>query len=150
MLFPKTADLSAMNACIKAGMVSKFGVDEKKWPKGWISPIKDGDEKSDQPGYAGHWVVLASSSKDYRPGVVDKDRQPITEEDQTFYAGCYARAQIFASGYDYLGKRGVTLRLQNVQKLADGERFSGRKSAQDVFDAYQEDDSSEDSSSYGV
>jgi len=151
MLFPKSADLTALKGAIKAAMIEKFGADPKKWPAGWLNPIKDGDEKADQAGYAGNWVVNASSNEKYRPGVVDRDgKSPITEEDQSFYAGCYARAQVFASGYDYLGKKGVTLRLQNVQKLADGERFSGRKGPSDVFDAYVEDDSSESESSYGI
>lgn len=152
MLFPKKgSDMKPLeNAIDKAG-VDFFGADKKKWPKDFLSPIKDGDEKSDQPGYAGHWVVNASSSKDYRPAVMDRDgTSPITEDDQTFYAGCWARALVFATGYDYLGKKGVTLRLQAVQKLADGERFSGRKAAHDIFEAYGEDDESENEKNYGI
>ena len=150
MLFPKTSDMKELKAAIEWAAIDFFGADKTKWPKNFLNPIKDGDEKSDMQGYAGHWVVNASSNEKFRPGVIDSDgKTPLTEEDQLFYAGCYARAKLFASGYDYLGKKGVTLRLQGVQKLAEGERFSGRKGLTDMFEAYAEDESDKEEN-YGI
>jgi hypothetical protein len=36
-----------------------------------------------------------------------------------------------------MGNKGVTFGLNSVQKWADGERFSGRQSADDAFDDIQ-------------
>ena len=40
-----------------------------------------------------------------------------------------------AYGYDKAGNKGVAFGLQNLQKLGDGERFSGRTAAEDDFDS---------------
>jgi hypothetical protein len=69
-----------------------------------------------------------------QPGLVDQNLQRIISTDD-FYSGCYARATITAYGYDKAGNKGVAFGLQNVQKLADGERFSGRTAAEDDFEA---------------
>lgn len=150
MLFPKNVDLSKpaggqKNSLKQAAFnaaVEKWGPREK-WPKGLRMPFRDGDEKSDTQGYAGHIFVAASSKT--QPGLVDQGLRPILNE-RDFYAGCYARAELIAFAYDTKGNRGVAFSLQNVQKLRDGDPFSGRKKAEDVFDAVE--DSSDDEDSY--
>jgi hypothetical protein len=72
-----------------------------------------------------------------QPGLVDASLQRIISE-QDFYSGCYARATITAYGYDKAGNVGVAFGLQNVQKLRDGEAFSGRTAAENDFDAVDE------------
>lgn len=131
MLFPKShpAARTAIEDAINAAVAAKWGA---KVPKGLKLPIKDGDEK-ESPEYAGHWYLKATST--HRPGLVNADKSPIAEDDGAFYAGCYARAQIRAYAYDQAGNRGVSFDLQNVQKLRDGEPFSGRDSAEEAFDA---------------
>ena len=44
-----------------------------------------------------------------------------------------ATLNVFA--YDKAGNRGVSFRLNNVQKLDDGERLDGRLKAEDDFEA---------------
>ena len=51
------------------------------------------------------------------------------------YGGMYARAKINAYFWEYMGKMGVSLGLQHVQKLRDGETFSGRGKAENDFDS---------------
>lgn len=142
MLFDKKADLKALRLAAENAATEKWG-DKTKWPKTLRLPFKDGNEKAQLPGYEDTIVVSASSQAKYRPGVVDQARSPITEEDGTFYAGCYARAQLLAFAYDMAGNKGVSFALQNVQKMKDGEPFSGRKAAEDVFDSVEETDSTE-------
>lgn len=144
MLFDKKADLKELKRAAENAAMEKFGPKEKR-PKNFRMPFRDGDEdRSDTPGYENSIFVTASSKQ--RPGVVDQQRtQLISEED--FYAGCYARATLIAFAYDTKGNKGVSFSLQNVQKLADGEKFSGRKNAEDEFDSVE--DSSESSESYG-
>lgn len=150
MLFPKSVDLSRpaagqtvslKHAAFNAA-VEKWGPKEE-WPKNLRMPFRDGDEKSDTMGYAGHIFVTASSKN--QPGLVDQGRRPILNEAQ-FYAGCYARAELIAFAYDQMGNKGVGFSLQNLQKLRDGDAFSGRKAAEDVFESVE--DTSEDESSY--
>ncbi len=118
--------------------------DPKTRPKNLRMPFRDGAERSDTPGYD-NCVFITASNKN-QPGLVNQSRQPILNE-RDFYAGCYARAELIAFAYDKAGNRGVSFSLQNVQKLRDGEPFSGRKAAEDVFDAVE--DGSDNEENYG-
>jgi len=143
MLFDKKTDLKELKRAAANAAIEKWGPKEK-WPKSLRMPFRDGDEKTDLQGYEGTIFVSASSKQ--RPGVIDAKKQPITEEDQSFYAGCYARATLIAFAYDKAGNKGVSFSLQNIQKLADGESFSGRKAAEDEFEEVE--DNSENPDSY--
>jgi len=146
MLFPKdSTDLSALKEAMKEARDKKWP-DANKRPKGLRNPIRDGDEKTELQGYAGNWFVFASSPEDQKPQVVDQRLNVITEQSD-FYGGCYARATLNAFAYDTAGNRGISFGLNNIQKLADGESFSGRTSAMDDFDAVDEDFNSSKSDS---
>lgn len=152
MLFDKKTDLGkpangqavSMKQAAFNAATEKWGAKEK-WPKNLRLPFRDGNERSDTPGYENTIFVTASSK--VQPGLVDQGRRPILNE-RDFYAGCYARAELIAFAYDKAGNKGVSFSLQNVQKLKDGEPFSGRKNAEDVFDAVE--DGSDDMENYGA
>jgi hypothetical protein len=130
MLFSKKTDISALKKLAQAVAREKWG---DKIPKGMRNPFRDGDvEKEGMDGYAGCVFVTASSKT--KPGLVDQSVQPIITGDD-FYAGCYARATVNAFAYDRAGNVGVSFGLQNIQKLRDGEPFSGRTKAEDEFSA---------------
>lgn len=154
MLYDKKTDLSkpatnkageplsmSMKQAVFNAATEKWGPKEK-WPKNLRLPFRDGDEKSDTPGYAG--MIFVSASSKQQPGLVNAQRQPILNE-RDFYAGCYARAELIAFAYEKMGNKGVSFSLQNVQKLRDGEPFSGRKNAEDVFDSVEDGSDSEES-----
>ncbi len=93
-------------------------------------PFNDGDLKA-YDGYTGTYSVRAASQ--FPPVIVDTGNikknikpQAILGKEE-FYSGCYARASVtaFAWGKKY-GDKGISFGLQNIQKLADGEPFSGR------------------------
>jgi len=128
LLFPKDVDLSALKAAAAAARKEKWGDNP---PKGLKSPFRDGDEK-EYDGYAG-CIFVSARSKD-QPGVIDADKSAITDP-KRFYSGCYCRATLVAFAYDTGTNKGVSFALNNVQKLADGEPFSARTSAEDDFDA---------------
>lgn len=130
MLFPKSTDLKIMKVAAIAAAAEKWGEDKTKWPKNLRLPFRDGDEKTDLQGYEGHIFVSASSNT--KPGLVDQKREPILAEED-FYSGCYARAELRAFAYDVSGNKGVSFALLNLQKLADGEAFSGKKKAEVAF-----------------
>ncbi len=136
MLFPKKSDLSEIEAIILAAIEARWP-DVAKRPKNIANPLRDGDvERDGTPGYEG--CIFASCSSQEKPQIIDFEKKELFD-DTEFYAGCYARASIVAYTYDIKGNRGVALGLQNVQKLADGEKFSGRAKAADEFDAVSSD-----------
>lgn len=143
MLFPKDADLSTIKEAIKQAKIAKYGPKEN-WPESLQSPVTDGDNKkfADKEGYKGCWAIKASTGEDQRPGVVDENVVPITDQSK-FYPGCYARAYVYAYAWEYMGKEGVSFILDHVQKTRDGKSFGGKKPADQVFTPVQsgEDDS---------
>lgn len=158
MLFDKKQDLTAVKKAIRAAKIEKFGADEKKWPKVIKSPVQDGDgeagmsKKKGEPmeGYAGHWVIKASTNENQRPGIVDRNGEEILKESD-FYAGCYARAYIYAYVWEFpkgSGKYGVGFILDHLQKLKDGKAFSGKKPVSEVFGAVAGDDFADDEENF--
>lgn len=131
---------------IKAAKIAKWGDDESKWPrKIHISVFKDGNDWVDQEGYK-NTVVFTPRNRS-RPQIVDQKLQPITEEDKTFYAGCFALVACRAYAYEYgKVKKGVTLSLESIQKHSDGKRFDGRLDAGEVFEELE--DTSDDEENY--
>lgn len=128
MLFDKNTNLDAMKEAVAQCAAEKWG---NKIPKDLRSPFRDGDEK-DLDGYKGTTYVKASSKT--RPGLVDKDLQPILSQEE-FYPGCYARASLSVFAYDRTGNKGVSFGLMNIQKLDEGESFSGKSKPEDDFKA---------------
>lgn len=154
LMFDKSQDLTqpgvtnglSLKRIIHNAAVEAWGSDKSKWPKKRRLPIRDGDEdRGDKEGYQNTFFISASS-KD-RPGLVDQRLQVVStpqEIRETFYAGCYVRAELIAYSYNKAGNIGVGLALQNLQKLADGEKLSGRKDATKVFDAVEDGSDDED------
>lgn len=132
MLFPKDADIMPLKRLVKAAI-------DKKWPNNQPPtssmklPFKDGDQHKNS-NYDGFTVCRAASK--YQPGVIDQKKNDILDPKE-FYSGCWARATLIAYAYDTAGNKGVSLGLQNLQKLRDDEAFSGMRSAQDDFDAVE-------------
>jgi hypothetical protein len=143
LLFSDKTKLQALRDAVDQAKADKWGPKEK-WPKNLRSPFRDGNEKSELQGYENCIFITASSKQP--PGVVNQRVEYITEKSGGIYAGCYVRATINAYAYDTAGNRGVAFGLQNIQKTRDGQPFSGRKKAEEDFDAVE--DSSEDQSSY--
>lgn len=124
----------AIEAAKKAAVTLKWGGKE---PKKLDMPLRDGDEKEDDI-YADHLFVNAKSTT--RPGVCDKNKQPIVDEED-IYSGVWAIVSVTFFGYDISGNRGVACGLNNIMKFKDGERLGGRASAEtDFADIDMEDD----------
>lgn len=120
--------IADLKAIVKEAATAKWG---DKLPAGLIHPLKSGDEgaKADYDGYgAGVYCFNASSGEKFPPAVVGLQRdgagQFIRLEPKDVYSGCYARLSISAYAYDNK-KKGVSLNLHAVQKLADGESLGG-------------------------
>ncbi len=134
MLFPKEADLAPLKKAVREVIVGTWGEDKTKWPKNLKTPFKDGNEKNLE-SYANMTVVEARSKQ--KPGLVDKNRQEIIDADEV-YSGCWMRATVNAYAYDVNGNRGVSLGLNNLQKMKDDTALSGKSNAKDDFDEVEE------------
>lgn len=102
----------------------------KELPGNFRKPFRDGEEKADLQGY-GKGKVFCSFSSKMKPGLVDLNLQSLESADE-FYPGCLARVTLTAYAYDNVGK-GVAFGLQNIQKVADGERLDSRTNADADF-----------------
>lgn len=107
------------------------------------SPFRDGaaeDNKEADGTYKaglGIGTVFIRASSLYKPGVINADKSEILNP-QDIYGGCYGHAQVNPYWYKHpVGGEGVTFGLENVQKARDGEPFSGRQKAEDVFEAIE-------------
>lgn len=120
-----------MKTAVTAAAVGKWGPDKAKWPKQLQSPWHDGTEK-DYDGYD-ETIIYASASSKQKPGLVDAKMNNIIEAGE-FYGGCYAQATVTVFAYDNM-KKGVSFGLRNIQKVRDGEPFSGASKPEDDFGA---------------
>lgn len=86
--------------------------------------LRDGAEKASMDGF-GEDTVFVSSSNDKRPGVFDRDRTPLSQEDGRIYGGCRVNGnvEIWAQENKY-GKR-INASLKGVQFVADDTPFGG-------------------------
>jgi hypothetical protein len=144
MLIPKNDPQIKELKKLVADTAREFWPEENKRPKNVMNPIKDGDTDlmedgtlrcEKYPEMAGHYVVSASTVD--RPGVVDHDVQPILDETE-IYSGCFCRTKVHAYAYgpsktNPLIKSGVAIGFNNIQKVKDGEAFTGKSRPEDDF-----------------
>lgn len=85
--------------------------------------LRDGDTKAEYDGFEGNMYISASNDK--RPGVFDRDRTPLTEQDGRPYPGCYlnVRVEVWAQDNQY-GRR-INAQILGVQFSKDGTPFGG-------------------------
>ena len=108
-----------------------------KIPGNLKTPLRDGDvDRPDDEAYAGCYFLNANSKT--KPGIVDKDVQPILDQSEV-YSGCYARLTLNFYAYNSNGNKGIAAGLGNIQKLEDGEPLGGVTRAEDDFDSVGED-----------
>lgn len=97
--------------------------------------LKDGDEV-DSPGYEGHLALRASNNK--RPTVIDRDRSPLTEDDDVIYPGCYVVAKIGLWAQDNKYGKRINCNLHGVQFHSDGDSFTSDRVTADDFEDLDE------------
>lgn len=103
-----------------------------------ITCFQDGDNK-DCNGYENHMALKASTSR--RPLVIDRDKSPITEDDNVVYAGCYVNAIVSLWFSDHpTGGKQILANLDGVQFAKDGAPFGDAGISVDAFDAFGSDD----------
>ena len=140
-LIPKT-DKKTLLAIHKAVEAAKEDGKTRKWggkiPPNLKMPLRDGDiDRPDDENYQ-ECMFLNATSKE-APQVVDRRVQPITDP-MMVYSGCYCNVSVNFYPFNDNGNRGVAASLGNVQFVRDGERLSGRASAESDFDALEDEE----------
>ena len=103
-----------------------------KIPANLKLPLRDGDnDRPDDENYK-DCVFLNATSKE-PPQIVDRHKNPITDQ-MAVYSGCYCNISINFYAFNVNGNRGIAAGLGNIQFVKDGERLSGRASADAEFD----------------
>ena len=130
--------VAKIEAAIEAAKNEGKGKWGGKIPKNIKLPLRDGDiDREDDEAYAGKYFFNASSN--YKPEVLDRYKQPIVDPDE-LYSGCYAYVSINFYPYDFNGTKGVAAGLNNIMKVAEGERLGGVTSAETDFADIEFDD----------
>jgi len=98
---------------------------QQEWFKGKIGTanlfFRDGaDSGKDEQENA--WVISASESR-RRPQVMNRDKSPITAEDDIVYSGCYVNVLIRPWKQENKHGKKINANLVGVQFVRDGERF---------------------------
>lgn len=142
-VIPKS-DKKTVTKIQKAVEAAKEDGKARRWsgkiPPNLKLPLRDGDiDRPDDENYADSYFLNATS-KD-APQVVDRRVQPITDP-MMVYSGCYCNVSVNFYPFNANGNRGVAAGLGNIQFVKDGERLSGRASADADFNAL--DDEEED------
>lgn len=140
-LIPKS-DKKTLAKIHKAVEAAKEDGKTRKWggkiPGNLKLPLRDGDiDRPDDENYENCFFVNATS-KD-APQVVDRRVQPITDP-MMVYSGCYCNVSVNFYAFNANGNRGVAAGLSNIQFVKDGERLSGRASADSEFEEMDEDE----------
>lgn len=140
LVFPEGSDLRPLQKAVLEAA-------EAQWPGKAQSMIKAGKlrlpfrDDWEEKGYPENSTFISPKSKE-KPGLVSRyagpEGKPLPIEADELYAGSRARASIRAFAYDVNGNRGVSFALNNIQKLADGERLDGRVRAENEFDALED------------
>ena len=119
----------------KQESLSKWG---GKIPPNLKLPLRDGDiDRPDDENYQEHFFLNATS-KD-APQVVDRHVQPVVDP-MMVYSGCFCNVSVNFYPFNANGNRGVAVGLGNIQFVKDGDRLSGRASADADFDALEDDE----------
>jgi len=141
LLFDKAAqntrEFKRLQKEVETVIEERWGSDRPKKLKLPFLTVDDFDKVPD--GYEDDHVIVRTNTVQ-APGVVDRQNQPILSEED-MYAGCYVRAAVHAYAWEHrTGGKGVSIGLDHVQFVKDGERFGKKSKPADVFDELPEED----------
>lgn len=139
LIIPKTdtVTLDKIRKAIEAAKtegITKLG---GKIPPNIKTPLRDGDtDRPDDEAYKGCYFLNASSKS--KPGIVDKQVQPIVDP-EAVVSGDYAKVSISFYAYNANGNKGVAAGLGNIQFLHKGDPLTSKSSVADDFDTIADD-----------
>lgn len=119
-----------------------------KIPRFW-NPIRQGEEKEHLEGF-GAGKVFFKCKTQRRPGVVGPDAKTPIDDEDAIYSGAYGRLSVTPFAYGEGGKntkggKGVSIMLNSVMFVKDGDRLDGGSNpSEDFGEVAIEDDGDDD------
>lgn len=93
------------------------------------TPFHKGEEKEQYAGFGPGVIFFTMSAYNRKPGIIDLSGAAVDPSD--FYPGCYARASV--NPFTNTQWKSISIGMNNLRKLADGERLDGATSAEEDF-----------------
>lgn len=142
-------NLAAIKKAAHAARTSKWGDNEKKWPKipSHKMCLRDGDnpDHTDRDEYEDHYFLSAATPEDKpcrvltnRKDTDDKWIEATPGQKGAPYSGCYCNVIVRVWAQDNKHGKRINAALQTVQFRADGEPFAAQNA--DADDLLSEDD----------
>lgn len=115
------------------------------------TPFHKGEEKEQYSGFGAGVIYFTMSAYTRRPSILAIDNAtPVDPAD--FYPGCYARASV--NPFPNKQWKSISIGMNHLQKLGDGERLDGATSAEEDFGSdpaeYAADDTGTAEDDFGV
>lgn len=104
----------------------------------YCEPLDGNDDENGREEYADMMLVKASNNN--RPKILDRDKEPLHEDDGRPYSGCYVNAIVDVWGSPKY--KSVQATLMGVQFVRDGDPMSGGHVSDDEFDEVEDDEDS--------
>jgi len=149
LLIPKSDTQGILSIQKAIDEAVQRGLDTNKFTKVQVKgirlPLRDGDVEFEAGNrgeeYKGHFFLNSSSAN--KPGIVKAQKGsspvPIFDPDE-FFSGCYGRADVNFFPYNQAGNRGIGVGLNNLMLVKEGERLDGRKSAEQAFSTFVDEE----------
>lgn len=120
----EAAQFEEAKALVRATIIAKWGEDETKWPKLHPTFRMGVKEEFDLHKYPEKTGKVVTSCRSYGQAVQiaqfnHEGKLILLTDSKDFYPGCWAVAKVSAFAYDNSKKKGVTLSLQSLLKVAD-------------------------------
>lgn len=142
-LIPKDSELATkIQKLQKTVMKEAFG--EKIKPSMIKLPLRDGDDERDldtNPECEGMFFMNCNN-KNRKPGIVNRRNEPadIDDLEDYCYSGAYFHLSVNLYAYEFEGKKGIAVGLNNVMLRKKGDRLDGSVAATSEFADFAEDD----------
>lgn len=94
------------------------------------TPFHKGEEKEQYAGFGAGVIFFTMSAYTRRPGIVGIDGVTPLDPGE-LYPGCYARASVNPFGNAQW--KSISIGMNHIQKLGEGERLDGATSAEEDF-----------------
>jgi Protein of unknown function (DUF2815) len=118
------------------GACNKLAVEHFKKPmreldrSSYKIPFHKGEEKEQYAGFGAGVVYFTMSAYTRKPRILDVDGVTELEAD-AFYPGCFARASV--NPFVNEKWKSISIGMNSLQKLGEGERLDGATSAEEDF-----------------
>ena len=146
-LIPKGSELAKKVEKLQL-IVMKEAFGDKIKPSMVKLPLRDGDAERDletNPECEG-MMFMNCNSKGRKPGIVNRRNEPTDAADmeELCFSGAYFHLSVNIYAYEFDGKKGVAVGLNNVMLRKKGDRLDGSVAAASEFADFAEDDDDDD------